>query len=322
MLNKLERIEINWGNKIKFLLIFLITLDFIVVIAQDNLSNLIKQANQLAKATEKKNIKTIVGFTYPKIIELAGGIKELTNLIKSNYQNSDFEIMEVKNGTAGKMYQAGDEIHCLIPQNIVMKTKGGTAFKTGYMLAVSKDKGQNWYFIDANNLVDINKRKKILPKYNPDLKIPTIKAPLEFPIDAKKSNRSPAEVEARNKELDVEVNSIPKNLTFGSTYIDTTVKINKPFMLTYNLGMCDIEEKDCAKLIVPKFELPTGIIFITDNPSGKSTMGSKEGKLKFSKTFFYSLKATKIGNFKIAPIQFELNNIKVYSPEININVIK
>lgn len=89
-------------------------------------------------------------------------------------QRIRFETVVI--GEPSKTVNAGEEIHCLIPQTILMKVPKGKMKSETYLLAVSKDNGDNWFFIDTVNLTMENV-KTVLPNYNSDLKIPTKKQP-------------------------------------------------------------------------------------------------------------------------------------------------
>jgi hypothetical protein len=44
------------------------------------------------------------------------------------------------------MVQAGEEIHCLLPQTVIMKYGDKRMKSEGHLLCISQDKGQNWFF--------------------------------------------------------------------------------------------------------------------------------------------------------------------------------
>jgi len=80
-------------------------------------------------------------------------------------------------GKPSKTVIAGDEIHCLVPQTVYMKVPKGKLKSETQLLAVSRDNGSNWFFIDA---VSLNKDniKRVLPNYNFDLVLPTKSEPI------------------------------------------------------------------------------------------------------------------------------------------------
>jgi hypothetical protein len=142
-----------------------------------------EQADLLAKALLKDDYVTVLRFTYPKIVEMVGGSERMINLIKQGkdqmaQQGVGFDTVEI--GEPSKIVTAGEEIHCLISQTIFLKVPKGRMKTESYLLAVSKDQGNHWFFIDAVNLT-LDNVKSIVPNYNSDLKIPEKKQPQFIP---------------------------------------------------------------------------------------------------------------------------------------------
>ena len=80
-------------------------------------------------------------------------------------------------GSPGKFYKAGNEIHVLIPETIVLKIKTGHFTGRSYLLGITNDTGKTWTFLDVGNMpADVLHR--LLPNYNSNLVIP----PAEIPV--------------------------------------------------------------------------------------------------------------------------------------------
>lgn len=138
-----------------------------------------EQAELTAKSLLQGDYETLLRFTYPKVIEMVGGRERMISLIKKGkvemgQQGISFETVTI--GEPSKTVKAGEEIHCLVPQTIFMKVPKGKMKSETHLLAVSKDNGNNWFFIDTVNLT-MDNVKTVLPNYNSDLKIPTKKQP-------------------------------------------------------------------------------------------------------------------------------------------------
>ena len=163
-------------RQLTFLLTFLTTLTF----AQVDSDVIKKQAELTAKALVNDDYETLIKFTYPKVIELVGGRDKMISLIKKGkiemgQQGISFDKVII--GKPSKTVIAGDEIHCLVPQTVYMKVPKGKLKSETQLLAVSRDNGSNWFFIDA---VSLNKDniKRVLPNYNFDLVLPTKSEPI------------------------------------------------------------------------------------------------------------------------------------------------
>ena len=163
-------------RQLTFLLTFLTTLTF----AQVGSDVIKKQVELTAKALLNDDYETLIKFTYPKVIELVGGRDKMISLIKKGkiemgQQGISFDKVII--GKPSKTVIAGDEIHCLVPQTVYMKVPKGKLKSETQLLAVSRDNGSNWFFIDA---VSLNKDniKRVLPNYNFDLVLPTKSEPI------------------------------------------------------------------------------------------------------------------------------------------------
>src|SRR5207244_924679 len=87
-----------------------------------------KQAMIMAQSMAEGDYKTLVNYTYPKAVEMAGGKEKMATMIAGAMQqmkaaNVNFESATV--GNPGKFYKAGKEIHCLLPETLVMSSPKG-----------------------------------------------------------------------------------------------------------------------------------------------------------------------------------------------------
>jgi hypothetical protein len=134
-----------------------------------------KQAQEVASAIIKKDYAKVVDHSYPKIVKTAGGKAKMLDMIKigTAEMNSRQIVLESATvGSPGKFYKAGNEIHCLIPETVVLKWYNSSRIVNhANILAVSKDGGKFWYFLDINP----NNYKlipQIFPNFNKKLIIP------------------------------------------------------------------------------------------------------------------------------------------------------
>jgi hypothetical protein len=151
---------------------FLLLLPF-GLYAQDT-ATVKRQAGLFAHATFKGDVAIIIAGTYPKLIELSGGKEQMQQLITERMEElkkQGITSFEGTVGTPGKIYQAGTQLHCLIPEQIILKTAAGRYLARSYLLAVSEDKGESWTFLDVGNMpADVLHR--LLLNFNDELKIP------------------------------------------------------------------------------------------------------------------------------------------------------
>ncbi|MEB0262170.1 MULTISPECIES: hypothetical protein [unclassified Mucilaginibacter] len=141
-----------------------------------------QQATVVANALFKSDYKTIVDHTYPKAVAMGGGKEKMLQMMTTGINQmkaQGFVFEKVTIGTAGKFYKAGNEIHCIIPESLVMKTPQGRFATTSSLLCVSGDGGKNWSFLDLNRGT-INSVKTLFPNFNSNLVIPTPQVPTKL----------------------------------------------------------------------------------------------------------------------------------------------
>ncbi|WP_264521828.1 hypothetical protein [Flavobacterium sp. N1994] len=139
--------------------------------AQDS-GTLKQQAEEMANAGKNYNYAIVLKYTYPKILknftkeEALNAITNTMDILKSK----GIEIENVIIGEPGIIYNAGKELHCLVPEKIIFKSKEGRFQDNSNLLAVSLDKGKNWYFIDC--AIGKEDLMVIFPNFNNKLIIP------------------------------------------------------------------------------------------------------------------------------------------------------
>ncbi|TWR27287.1 hypothetical protein FPZ42_09715 [Mucilaginibacter achroorhodeus] len=141
-----------------------------------------KHAQTVANALIKGDYQTVVAHTYPKAIDIAGGKTKMLQMLStglSQMKQQGFSFEKINIGEPGKFYKAGKEIHCLVPETIVMKTKQGRFQGTSNLLAVSGDQGKSWTFLDLNQ-GSIKAVDQIFPNFNHSLTIPQPQQPIKL----------------------------------------------------------------------------------------------------------------------------------------------
>lgn len=133
-----------------------------------------RQAQAVAKAVIAGDYSTVINSMYPKVVTMAGGkqkvLQMMTTAMKQmKAQGVTFESATI--GSPGKFYKAGNEIHCLVPQYMTLKMGANSMRAASNLLAVSKDGGKKWSFLDLNRNT-VASIPKIFPNFNPALKIP------------------------------------------------------------------------------------------------------------------------------------------------------
>lgn len=142
--------------------------------AQSISENIKNQAENMATAFEEKDYSLLLDFTYPAVLEMGGGKEMMLQFVKEaiDQMNADgFFIDSVTVGQPGEIFEAGNELHALIVQKVFTHYDGGRLVGESSLLAVSKDKGLHWYFLDVKQLTP-ELTKQVFPDFNNNLIIP------------------------------------------------------------------------------------------------------------------------------------------------------
>ena len=170
-------------KKLALLQVFLM-LGYILV-AQNNHSESIKRdGNTMINSLLEKDYEKLSQFTYPVIVEWMGGKKEMINIITlemDRIEKQGIIFLELSIGEPEEIYNAGSEIHCLVPQKVILESKDGKIINSSHLLAVSNDSGEHWFFVDTTQITPENVTH-LFPKFNSELKIPNKSDP-EFVVN-------------------------------------------------------------------------------------------------------------------------------------------
>ena len=162
-----------------FLLCLLLTLGLSPLASAQNpyRDQILIQARVITRATEKNDFNTQAKKAYPKLQEQMGGSEKMAQALKDKSKklfSMGIDLREIQLGEPGNLFEAGQELHCLVSQTIIFETPPGKLKQASWLLAITNNNGKDWYFIDVSNLNE-KKIKELFPEFNPALKIPAEK---------------------------------------------------------------------------------------------------------------------------------------------------
>jgi len=175
-------------NKIKTIIAILFVISISFSASGQNHATTIKvQAMDMATALIKNDFTTFSKYMHPNIISFAGGKEKMKTKMDSAYATMKLFGVSFKRywiGSPGEIINYKDQLQAVLPESTVMKTPLGELTAETSMIAISTDKGKNWYFIDTN-VYKVDRLKNILPDISPKLVIPPAKKPKLVPNDNK-----------------------------------------------------------------------------------------------------------------------------------------
>lgn len=120
----------------------------------------------MGKATLNSDYKTIVKYTHPKLLALAGGSEKMLSLIKESLEQAKLQGVKIESVTMSeptKTVTIGSGLYSTLLQTVVMSMHNQKLSNTSTILANSTDKGKNWTFVDAGGMSD-EQLKQLFPE--------------------------------------------------------------------------------------------------------------------------------------------------------------
>lgn len=136
--------------------------------------NLKVSADSMTQFFLKKNYNEYVKFIHPDLIKLVGSKEKMILSVKVVLESLDDQGLSINNITVGdslKILNAGAELQSVVPEILELKAKKGKFISTSYLIAISKNKGKTWYFIDTSNKT-LAEMKKFFPSLSNKLVLP------------------------------------------------------------------------------------------------------------------------------------------------------
>lgn len=147
----------------------------------------LEQADDMGKKFIAKDYAGFLLYTHPIVVKNMGNREKMLEETTKSFKQLEAEnitFLAVKFGAPSKIITVGNELQCIIPQMIEMKVPGGTLTAHTSLIAISNNKGKNWYFVDASNN-NLENMKLLLPTLSSELILPDPQDPT-FEEDPKK----------------------------------------------------------------------------------------------------------------------------------------
>jgi hypothetical protein len=128
----------------------------------------------------ENNFEGYVEKIYPPVVEMAGGkevyLKEAQATAQA-WKNAGFTNQKMTFKNVLPAVKAGDEIHTIVTYETEYLMKDYIFAGNIYLLAISKDSGQHWSFLNLESY-DRESIADFIPNYNFDLPFPIIEGPV------------------------------------------------------------------------------------------------------------------------------------------------
>lgn len=132
-----------------------------------------EQAKSLATATVKGDYAFVIDKTHPNVVAMAGGKEAMVEAVKMTMDNMLAEGVTIDSAIVfpPSALEKGDgEWHCLLKETLFMTFSGGQIVADSYLFGFSNDKGQNWLFVEADQMEKM--RGALFPDLQTKIEIP------------------------------------------------------------------------------------------------------------------------------------------------------
>jgi hypothetical protein len=147
--------------------------------ASNSTASLKTAAGKMAGLFLQKNYTAYINYVHPKIVSMLGGKQKMIGYLKNTMaemKRSGFTFDDMQIGEPSPIITTKTEWQSVVPQTIQLGTAQGKLVTTGYLIAVSSNRGKTWYFIDTSNKT-LDDLKKTFPGLSSQIVIPEKEQP-------------------------------------------------------------------------------------------------------------------------------------------------
>lgn len=168
--------------KSKFILLFALLAFFLQAGAQtppDTEVLLLQQADAMGRAFVAKDYTEFAKFTHPDVSRKFGGNQRMAELIKYSFRNFDSEGVKftgISFTEPSEIIKEGSELQCTLHQMIEMDVNGEEVTANTTLIAISRNGGKNWYFIDTAGQ-SLEAMQKLIPNLSSKLVLNSTQEP-------------------------------------------------------------------------------------------------------------------------------------------------
>jgi hypothetical protein len=148
------------------------------------MSSVIKaQAVEMGRAMIRQDAEGFSKFMHPTVIKMAGGpakIRQMSDTLQKVFKQFGGSITRILFGNPGEILEHQKTLQTTLPQTTFISTVFADIEVSSILLALSPDKGKNWYFTDTSVYQEDSLRKE-MPEISPKLVIPPPAKPRIIP---------------------------------------------------------------------------------------------------------------------------------------------
>jgi hypothetical protein len=145
-----------------------------ICLGQPKESILKSQALDMGKAMVAGDSRSFAKYMLPELITVGGGTDKVIQMMDSMFilfKGFGGQVKKITYGNPGKIINFNKELQTTLPQTTEITSSIADVILTSTLVAISRDNGKNWYFLDPT-MNKAEQRKGKLPPISPELNVP------------------------------------------------------------------------------------------------------------------------------------------------------
>lgn len=137
-------------------------------------ANLETQLNRLEEAFRQEDFETFADLMHPDVLRVAGGADALAAQLRKGVAEltaQGAKVTSVSHGAPSRLVTIDRELQCTVPQTTTFTLAGGPRTTQSTLLAVSRDGGVSWSFLDTAGK-DWDAVHRLVPNLSRELVLP------------------------------------------------------------------------------------------------------------------------------------------------------
>lgn len=156
----------------KFLLPFILLLSLNVAAQSDStllLRFLKLKCNILALAYQNNDYDMYIKYTHPALVKAMGGSEKMKEIMKEAF-NDGRKIVSTDITQPNRLIYYKGSVQSEVVQNVVFQIEDKKYKTTGSLIAITYDKGLNWYFLSPGYM-SLAELRTYFPELSPELDV-------------------------------------------------------------------------------------------------------------------------------------------------------
>lgn len=135
-----------------------------------------EEAEKMGEYFKQGDYAAFVKYMHPEIVKQMGGEQTVAEMLAADKTIGETTVLSLVFGEPSDIISVGEELQCTMNQVMMLKIPSGRLEIETTLIAISPDKGKQWFYIN-NPGIGVAKMKKTIPSLSEKLEIPPLQSP-------------------------------------------------------------------------------------------------------------------------------------------------